>query len=81
MFLLFDSVHISKNIRNSLLSRKKFVFPGSTLEISNTHISSENGYLAWSYINKIYDKDNILDAKLCKASKLIFKALYPSDNK
>ena len=32
-------------------------------------------------MHKIYDKDNILDAKLRKASKLTFKALHPSDNK
>ena len=81
IFLFFDSVHLLKNIRNSLLNRKKFVFPCFRFEISNIHISSENGYIAWSDIHKIYDKDSILDAKLRKASKLTFKALYPSDNK
>ena len=61
---VFDSVHILKNIRNSLLSRKKFVFPVFTIEISNIHISSENEYITWSDIHKIYDKDDILDATL-----------------
>lgn len=55
------TVHLLKNIWNSLLNRKKFLFPAFTFEI--------------------YDKDNILDAKLCKASKLTFKAMYPSNNK
>ena len=73
--------YILKNIRNCLQSGKKFVFPSFTFEISNIHISSENGCIAWSNVLKIYDKDNILDAKLGKASKLTFKALYPNDNK
>ena len=59
----------------------KLAFTGFTFEISNIHISSENGYIAWSDIHKIYDKDNILDVKLRKASKLTFKALHPRDNK
>ena len=35
IFLFFDLVHLSKNIHNSLLNKKKFVFPASTFEISN----------------------------------------------
>ena len=81
IFLFFASVHILRNIRYSLLSRKKFVNPGFTFEISNVHISSENGYIVWSDMHKIYDKDNLLDAKLRKASKLTFKELHPRDNK
>ena len=73
--LFVDSVHILKDIRNSLLSRKKIVFPSFTIEISNIHISSENGYIAWSDIHKIYHKENILDVELRKTSKLTFKAL------
>ena len=64
-----------------MLYRKKFVFPGFTFEISNIHIPSENAYITWSDIHKIYDNDNILDAKSRKASKLTFKALLPSGNK
>ena len=32
-------------------------------------------------MHKIYDKDNILDAKLRKASNQTFKAQHPNDNK
>ena len=53
-------LHISKNIRNSLLSREKFIFPGFTFELSNIHISSENGYIVWAYMHKIYANDIIL---------------------
>ena len=35
IFLFFDSVHLLKNIRNSFLNKKKFVFPAFTIEISN----------------------------------------------
>ena len=81
MFLFFDSVHLLKNIRNSLLNKKKFVFPAFTFEISNVSVSSKKGYIAWSDLHKVYNKDNALNAKLYKAPKLTFKALHPSDNK
>ena len=81
IYLFFDSVHLLKNIRNSLLNRKKFVFPAFSFEISNSFVSSQDGSISWSDIHKIYDQDRILDAKLRKAPKLTFKALYPGDNK
>ena len=37
--------------------------------------------MAWSDLQKVYNKDNALNAKLRKAPKLTFKALHPSDNK
>ena len=70
IFLFFDSVHISKNIRNSLLNKKNFV-----------SVSSEEGYAAWSDLYKAYNKDNALNAKLRKAPNITFKAIHPSENK
>ena len=80
LFLFFDSVHLLKNICNSLLNKKKFVFPAFTFEISNISVSSKEEYIAWSDLLKVYNKDNALNAKLCKAQKLTFKALHSSDN-
>ena len=76
----FDNTYI-KNIQISLLSWKKFVFPSFTFEISNIHISSVDGYIAWSDIQKIYDQDRIIETNLRKALKLILKALRPRDIK
>ena len=81
IFLFFDSVHLLKNICNTLLNKKKFVFPAFTFEISNISVSSKEGYIAWSDLHKVCNKDNTLNAKLRKAPKLTFKALHPSDNK
>ena len=39
------------------------------------------GYIAWSDLHEVYNKDNALNAKLCKAPKLTFHALHPCDNK
>ena len=81
IFLFFNSVHLLKNIHNSLLNKKKFIFPAFTFEISNISVSSKEGYIAWSDLHKIYNKDNALNTKSRKAPKLTFKALHPSDNK
>ena len=81
LFLFFDSVHLLKDIRNGLLNKKKFVFSAFTFEISNISVSSKEGYIAWSDLHKVYNKDNALNVKLRKAPKLIFKALHPCNNK
>ena len=81
IFLFFDSVRLLKNIRISLLNKKKFVFPAFTFEISNISVSSKEGYITWSDLHKVYKKDNTLNDKLCKTPKLTFQALHPSDNK
>ena len=69
IFLFFDSVHLLKNIRKSLLNKKKFIFPAFTFEISNISVSSKEGSIAWPDSHKVYNKDNALNAKLCKAPK------------
>ena len=69
IFLFFDSVHLLKNIHKHLLNKKKFVFPAFTFEISNISVSSKEEYIAWSDLHKVYNKDNALNAKLCKAPK------------
>ena len=38
---------------NSLLNKKKFVFPAFTFEISNISVSSKEGYIAWSDLHKV----------------------------
>ena len=53
-FLFFYSVHLFKNIRNSLLNKKKFVLPAFTFEISNISVSSKEGYIAWYDLHKVY---------------------------
>ena len=49
------------------MNKKKFVFPTFTFDISNISVSSKEGYIAWSDLHKVYNKDNSLNPKLRKA--------------
>jgi hypothetical protein len=80
-YLLFDSVHLIKNIRNNLLSRKKLVFPAFEYNNFKDRIYVPNGYIDWALLHLVYEKDQCLDAYLKKAYKLTFRALHPGDNK
>ena len=64
IFLFYDSAHLIKNIRNSLLNKKKFVFPAFTFEISNISVSSKEGHIAQSDLHKVYNKHNALNANI-----------------
>ena len=80
-YVFFDTVHLLKNIRNNLLNTKKFVFPAFEFEVCENVICSAAGYISWSDIHSIYDKDKKNDANLRKAHKLSYKALHPGNNK
>lgn len=80
-FVFFDSVHLIKNIRNNLLSAKRFVFPGFDFNVCGMKISSSPGYISWHDIHNIHDKDQKLQANLRKAPKLSYHALHPGNNK
>ena len=82
LYLFFDTVHLLKNIRNNLFNYKKFVFPAFEFNIGIEHkISSDHGYICWTDIKSIYEKDQKLDANLRQAPKLTYTALNPSNNK
>lgn len=80
-FVFFDSVHLIKNVRNNLLSAKKFVFPGFDFNVCGLKISSCPGYISWHDIHNIHDKDQKMQANLRKAPKLSYQALHPGNNK
>ena len=75
--LFYDSVHLLQNIRNNLLNVKKFVFPPYDYVI----IQFPSGYITWSDLHKIYEKDEELTAGLKKAHKLTYTSLHPGNNK
>ena len=80
-YLLFDNVHLIKNIRNNILNAKKLVFPSFLFNINEEAIESSPVYIAWSDLKLIYDEDCKLSANLRKAHKLTFKSLHPFSNK
>ena len=59
-YLFFDNVHLVKNIRNNLLNGKKFVFPPFGFDDGNLSVNCPAGYITWSDLHKIYDKDQAL---------------------
>lgn len=72
-YLFFDSVHLLKNIRNNLFSNKKFVFPKFQFKYRNIEINCPHGYISWSDIRSIYDRDLDADANLRKALNFLTK--------
>ena len=80
-YLLFDTVHILKNIRNNLVAAKKFVFPSFKFENGQISVECPAGYISWGDLYKIYDQDLGQQANLKKAPKLNYQALHPGNNK
>ena len=44
-------------------------------------IDMPGGEISWELLHEVYDKDEKLPAKMQKASKLLYKAIHPGDNK
>ena len=80
-YIFYDMVHIVKNIRNNLLSAKKFVFPEFTFDKFRDKIHVPNGYITWSIFHRLYEEDQNLDAGLKKAHKINHSVLHPGNNK
>ena len=80
IYLFYDYVHLLKNIRNNLLNSRKFVFPSFSHSINDECIINvPAGYISWSDLHNIYDKDEKLDGNLRKAPKLGYKSLHPGE--
>ena len=80
-YLFFDNVHLIKNIRNNLLNGKKFVFPSFNFDNGNIKIDCPDGYIAWSDLHRLYERDSKLKGNLRKAPKLSYRALHPGNKK
>ena len=71
IYIFYDNVHLLKNIRNNLFNAKRFVFPELEILLNDEiRISIPNGYISWSDLHLVYDKDSKLPANLRKAPKL-----------
>ena len=75
-YLFYDNVHLLKNIRNNLLNVKKYVFPTFESKIGEETFSCPAGYISWSDLRRVYDKDKDLQGNLrkgnCHQRTLIF---------
>ena len=70
-YLFYDTVHIMKNIRNKLLTGKKFFFPEFTYNDGlNIDIYFPAGFVQRNVLYDIYNKDIGLSINLNKPPKL-----------
>ena len=80
-YLFYDMVHIIKNVRNNLLSAKKFVFPEFNFDKFRDQVHVQHGSISWSLLHRVYEQDAKLDAGLKKAHKINHSVLHPGNNK
>lgn len=81
IYLFFDTVHLMKNIRNNLLSRKRFLFPPFQFNELYDAILVAGGEISWNLFHKVYEKDKRLQANLKAAPKLNASVLHPGNCK
>ena len=80
IYLLFDTVHIIKNIRNNLLSAKYFQIPAFNFQ-TKLNIKIPPGTVSWSAFHRLHEKDMHLNAHLKKVPKVTYQVLHPGNNK
>ena len=81
IYLMYDSVHLIKNVRNNLLNSKRFVFPPFSYEGLKDTVNLTGGEISWALLHEVRERDEKLLGNLRKAPKLTFKTLHPGDNK
>ena len=58
LYFVYDSVHLIKNIRNNLLSCKRFMFPSFTFHGFRDIIDLQSGGLSWKIFYNYLAKSN-----------------------
>ena len=81
IYLLYDTVHLIKTIRNNLLNYKRFIFPSFRFDGFEDVIEVASGEMSWKTLHDVHDKDMKLDSYFRKAPKLSYKALHPGNRK
>lgn len=81
IYLMFDTVHLIKNVRNNLLHNKRFIFPKFHFDGFHDDVNVTAGEVRWKNLHDVYEHDQLLDANLKLAPKLSYRALHPGDNK
>ena len=81
IYLLFDTCHLIKNIRNNLVAKKFFDIPSFEFSSVNLNISFQAGFVRWSHLHTIHERDLILSAHLRAAYKINSSVLHPGNYK
>ena len=72
---------LTKTSGTTWFNCKNFVFHSFDFENGNIKIDCPDGYIAWSDLHRIYDRDSKLKGNLRKAPKLTYRALHPGNKK
>ena len=81
IYLMYDTVHLVKNIRNNLLASRFFQIPEFSCITNGISIHVTAGNVRWSHLHQVHAKDLELNAHLRKAPKVGYKVLHPGNNK
>ena len=53
LYLMYDTVHLMKNVRNNLLNRKRFLFPEFSFDKFRDEIKLEGGEVSWHLLHQV----------------------------
>ena len=81
IYLIYDTVHLIKNIRNNLLATKCFQIPELETSLMDVAIKITSGSIHWSIFHSVHEKDLALECHVRKAPKILYQALHPGNNK
>ena len=81
IYLFFDTVHLIKNVRNNLLSKKRFLFPDFEYDGFYDPVRVKGGEISWGLLHRVHEKDAELAAHLKAAPKITSKVLHPGNCK
>ena len=69
-YLIFDTVHRIKNIRNNLLANRFFQVTALEMSLMDVTIKTTPGTIQWSIFHRIHEKDTAIECHMRKAPKI-----------
>ena len=57
IYLLYDPVHLMKNLQNNLLNYKRFIFPPFQFDEFDDKIDVQAGEMSWKTLHDTHEKD------------------------
>ena len=81
IYLYYHAGHLIKNVRNTLLKYKRFIFHLFEFSGFKDPINVPGGEIAWKTFHDVFERDANLHANLRKAPKLTTKVLHPGNCK
>ena len=70
IYLCYDTVHLIKDVRNSLLKCKRFIFPPFEFSGFKDPVNVHRWEIAWKTFHDVFESDANLHANLRKVPKL-----------